>query len=398
MGFDIIESETKGCFDFFWNEANTDKNSPGFGLIRDKSAKGAEKIASIASVGFGLSAIIIGVERGYITTGEARQRTLGTLNTFLNNAEQEHGFFYHFLNLETAKKYEEFFDCASIIDTSILLNGMITAAEYFGGDISHIFEEIYARVNWQKYYDEANNLFYMGYRAESGGFGAWDMYAEQLMQYILGTASPSFPVPANIYKGFNRDLVKYKDIAFYHSPGGSLFTHQFSHAWYDFKGKKDSDGIDWFENSVKASVAAKQYCIDNPQNFKTFKQGAWGLTACEGPNGYRGYGAPPFHPNCDAHINDGTMAPAGAVGSIIFTPDEAIAAMEHYRSIPGLWGKYGFTDAYNIDLNWVCDFEIGIDKGISILMPENYRTGLIQQLYMQNSYVKKAEKELGWLN
>ena len=393
----VLNLEAKACFDFFWNEANTDSSSPGYGLIRDKTGKGNELMASIASVGFGLTAIVIGVERGWITREEGYERTKGTLHTFLYNAEESEGFFFHFLNMETAKKYEACYDCASIIDTSIFLNGAITSAEYFEGEVKELFEAIYNRVNWQKYYDKENNWFYMGYTPERGGWGAWDMYAEQLMQYILGVGSPTHPVPKEIYKGFNRDLRKYDEFEYYNSPGGALFTHQFSHAWFDFKDTVDEDGINWFDNSVKATLAAKHYCINHPEKFKTFSENSWGVTACEGPDGYKAYGSAPFHPNCDAKINDGTIAPCAAAGSLIFAPDDVIAAMEHfYYDVPQLWSEYGFLDAYNLDRNWTADIVIGIDKGVTLLMIENYRSNLIYDLYMNNKYVKKATDLLGW--
>ena len=391
----LIHNELKGCFDFFWNCANTDKSSPGYGLILDKNKKGSEQMASIASVGFGLTALVIGAERGFVPKAEAAQRAEGTLRTCLNNAAQAHGFLYHFLDMKTAGKYQEFYDCASIIDTSILLNGALTAAEYFKGTTAALFEELYSRANWQKYYDEKRNLFYMGYQEETGGFGQWDMYAEQLMQYILGVASPSYPVPPRIYDGFNRDLGEYDGFSFYNSPAGSLFTHQFSHGWYNFKGVTDKDGINWFDNSVKATLAARQYSINNPKGFMTFHKNAWGLTACEGPEGYRGFGTPPFHPNCKDG-NDGTIPPCGVIGSIIFAPEIVQDAMEHYATIPGLVGPYGFNDAYNQDVDWVCDFCIGIDKGISIVMLENYLSGMVHELYMGSGYVKKAAGLLGW--
>lgn len=401
MDTKILELEAKGCFDFFWNEANTDPKSKGFGIIRDNTAADSKNMGSIASVGFGLSAIIIGIERNWISYKDGYDRTLGTLTTFYEHAEHSEGFFYHFLQLENAKKYEAFYDCASIIDTSIFLNGAVTSAEYFGGEIKNLFEKIYKRVNWVNYYDKDKNLYYMGYNPETGGFGHWDMYAEQLMQYILGTASPTYPVPANIYKGFSRDTVKYGELEFRHSPGGALFTHQYSHAWFNFKEVEDDDGINWFNNSVKATLAAKQYCNDNPDNFTTFAESehAWGLTACDGPFGYKAYGAGPFHPSCDKFINDGTIAPAAAAGSIVFTPVQSIAALNYfYQNVPELWGKYGFWDSYNRDVspNWVSDRVIGIDKGATLLMIENYQSGLIWDLYSSNKYIKKGAEVLGW--
>jgi hypothetical protein len=391
------EREIKGCFDYFWHEANTDKSSPGYGLIRDKSASYDMGMASIASVGFGLSAIVIGVERGYITRAEGLERAVGTLKTFLHNAEHAKGFFYHFLNMKTAGKYERFHDCASIIDTSIFINGAITAAEYFKGEAEELFERLYERIDWRVYYNAEKNWFYMGYdpadAVKGGGRGQWDMYAEQLMQYILSTASETSPVPPQVYNGFRRDVGSYGAYTFHPSPGGSLFTHQFSHAWFDFKGYTDRDGINWHDNSVIASKAARQYSIDNPKNFKTWHENAWGLTACQGPNGYRGYGSPPFHPNIH-DCNDGTIPPCGAIGSAIFTPEESFAALDFYCTVPGLTGKYGFNDSYNQDKNWVCDFCIGIDKGVSIVMLENALSGMVHTLYMNNRWVKKGAEAI----
>lgn len=396
--FDLLHEEQKRSFAFFWNEANQDKRSPGYGLILDKTGKGNERMASIASVGFGLSAIIIGIERNWITYEEGYERTRGTLHTFLHHAEHIGGFFYHFLDMETAKKYDESYDCASIIDSTIFLNGAVTAAEYFGGEIEELFEKIYARVDWELYYDDERNVYYMGYLEDSGGFGQWDMYAEQLMQYILGVSSPTHPVPPKIYQGFERRLGKYGEYEFYNAPGGALFTHQFSHAWFNFENFVDGDGINWFDNSKKASLASRQFSIDNAHKYKTFHENSWGLTACQGPEGYIVPGTPPFYEDVTM-ILDGTVPPCGAAGSIVFTPDESIAALEYYyEKHPKLWGKYGFMDAYNLEKDpaWYADLVIGIDKGISMIMIENYRTGLIWDLYMRNTYVQKAIPLLDW--
>lgn len=397
---EILDLEAKGCFDFFWNEANSDPESPGYGLIRDGDGENDSDRASIASVGFGLSGIIIGVERGWITKEQGEERVLGTLKTFWNEAEELNGFFYHFLNMNTAKKYEAFYDCASIIDTSLFLNGAITAAEYFGGEIKELTEKIYQRVDWQKYYDEERNLYYMGYTEEKGGFGQWDMYAEQLMQYILGVSSPTYPVPPKIYNGFNRELRTYKNFNFYATQHNPLFVHQYSHAWYNFKDVEDQDGINWFDNSVTATLAQRQYAIDHMDKYRGYNENAWGFTACDGPRGYHAHGAPAYNSNNELEANDdGTIAPTAASGSIVFAPEESIEAMNYfYEEVPALWGKYGFLDSYNQEgeEEWIAKRVIGIDKGATLLMIENYRTGLIWDLYMKNKYVQKATELLEW--
>lgn len=396
----ILELEMKGCFDFFWKEANTDLESPGYGLIRDGNGENDKDRASIASVGFGLSAVIIGVEKGWITKEEGEQRALGTLKTFWNNVEHLNGFYYHFIDMKTAKKYEAFYDCASIIDTALFINGAITVAEYFGGEVYEYMDRIYKRIDWTKYYDEDRNLYYMGYTEEKGGFGQWDMYAEQLMQYILGVASPTHPVPAEIYKGFKRELRTYKDFEFYATQHNPLFVHQYSHAWYNFKNVVDEDGINWFNNSVTATQAQKQYAIDHSDTHPSYGESAWGFTACDGPRGYHAHGAPAFDSENKPHKNDdGTIAPTAALSSIVFTPEESLNVLEHfYTNVPELWSEYGFLDSYNAEKEelWVAERVIGIDKGATLLMFENYQSGLIWDLYMKNAYVKEATEKLNW--
>ena len=238
----------------------------------------------------------------------------------------------------------------------------------------------------------------MGYNPEKGFWGHWDMYAEQLMIYILGVSSPTFPVDKSTYYDFERKKANYKNIKdIIYTYCGTLFTYQYSHAWINFMNLKDSDGINWFENSIKATKANRQYCIDNADKFKTYGANSWGLTACVGPKGYCGFGAKP----CDVDLNvenDGTIAPCGAIGSIVFTPKESIKAMEYYyNNFPKLWGKYGFKDAYNLEKEkpWFAKEYIGIDKGIEITMIENYLTGGIWKYFMKNKYVREGLKKLG---
>lgn len=395
----ILSLEAQKSFDFFWNEANSEVGSKGFGLIRDNTSEEGKDICSIASVGFGLSVIPIGVERGWITREEGFERAKGTLLTFLNNAEHVEGFYYHFLHMDTAKRHAS---CeASIIDTALFLNGAIVVAEYFGEEINSIFEELYKRVNWNFYRDEEKDWFYMSYKPEVGHQGQWDVYGEQLVQYLLGAASPTHPVPKSTYDVMQKLVGRYDQYEFIYSWYGSLFTHQFSHAWFDFRNVSDDKGTQWFENSRLATLANRQYCIDNPENFKAFHENSWGLTASDGPSGYSGlYGAPPTGRNgVFEHKNDGTVVPAAVAGSIPFAPEECMDAIKYfYEEVPELWGKYGFYDSYNLEGKelWCANRYIGIDKGITLLMIENYESGLIWDLYMKNKYVKKGAEILNW--
>ena len=333
---DVIEYEMKGSFEFFWEQANTDVNSPGFGLIRDRFP-GSEGIASTASVGFGLTAILIGIEKGYITRQEGMDRVKKTLDTLLAMDRTE-GFFYHFIDMETGKRAWD--SEVSSIDTAILFMGVLAAGQYFGGEIAITAKQLYDGVNRPWFIDTSKNMFYMAYRPEKGkGFeGHWDFYAEQLMLYVLAAGSDTHPVDDTTYYGFTRDFAKYGDgKPFIHSWFGSIFTYQMSHAWIDFRGYSDKEKVNWFDNSVEASLAQVNFATVMAPKYKTLGPIAWGLTACDGPDGYNGlYGTPPSGYDDKANVVDDTISPAGAIGSIVFVPQPAQQAMLNYYSIEPL--------------------------------------------------------------
>lgn len=389
-GKDLLLKELQHSLKYFIHESNEN------GLIRDKTVY-SKNIASIAAVGYGLAALAISVERKVIKYEEGYERANRTLDTFLNNVEGENGFFYHFVNMKNGKK--EWNSEISIIDTAIFICGALFVGEYFNGIIKTKADKLYNRINWKWYVNPKTNYFFMGYKPEIGFWGNWDMYAEQLMLYILGVASEKYPINKDIYYEFKRPKKDYKDIKdIIFSYGGSLFTYQYSHAWIDFNGKKDIEGVDWFENSRKATLANREYCINNMDKFKTFNENSWGLTASVGPSGYScGYGALPSFSNLDIE-NDGTVAPCGAIGSIVFTPKESIKALEFfYNECPYLWGKYGLKDSYNLarTKRWVAKEYLGIDKGIEVLMIENYLTGFVWKYMMKNKYIRNGLKILG---
>ena len=381
---EVIQYEMRGAFNFFWEQANTSEGSAGYGLIRDRYP-GSPGIASIASVGFGLTAYPIGIEKGYITYDQGYERVDKTLDTLLAMDRVE-GFYFHFVDMETGKRAWE--SEVSTIDTAILLMGVLTAGDYFGGEIQDKANQIYDDVNWPWFVDEGRNMFYMAYRPGDGYAGHWDFYAEQLMLYILAAGSDTYPIDPAVYDGFTRHYGKYGDgEGFIHSWFGSLFTYQFSHAWIDFRGYTDKDGVNWFDNSVAASLAQANFAADMADKYSTLGPNAWGLTASDGPNGYNGlYGAPPSGFDNNSHKIDDTVPPAGAIGSIIFAPQQAQAAMLNYYSIEQLKGEYGFVDAYNLSEDWFAPDVIGIDKGISLLMLANYENDLVYQISMSNTH------------
>ncbi|MCA9899258.1 MAG: hypothetical protein H6654_18825 [Ardenticatenaceae bacterium] len=389
----VIEYEMRGAFNFFWEQANTDPTSPGYGLVRDRFP-GSPGIASIASVGFGLTAYPIGIEKGYITYDEGYARVNGTLDTLLNMDRTE-GFYYHFVDMATGERAWQ--SEVSSIDTTILMMGVVTAGQYFGGDIQAKAQQIYDEVNWPWFLDESRNMFYMAYRPGEGYGGHWDFYAEQLMLYVLAAGSDTHPIDETPYYTFNRHYGKYGDgEGFIHSWFGSIFTYQFSHAWIDFREYRDTESVNWFANSVAASQAQVDFAIANDEMYTTLGPNAWGLTASDGPDGYNGlYGAPPSGFDNNSHKIDDTVAPAGAIGSIIFVPEAAKTAMLNYYSIEALQGTYGFLDAYNLSEEWFASDVIGIDKGISLLMLANYQSDMVYQITMSNEQILNGLSRLG---
>ena len=388
----IVEDEMKGSFDFFWEQANTTPGSSGFGLVRDRYP-GSESIASIASTGFGLTAYLIGINKGYITEQEGYERVSQTLDTLLA-MDREEGFYYHFVDIESGKRAWE--SEVSSIDTSILMMGVLSVGEYFGGEIGEKAYQIYDTVNWPWFLDDNRQMFYMAYRPEKGFEGHWDFYAEQLMMYVLAAGSVTHPVDEVPYYTFTRHVASYGDgEPFIHSWFGSLFTYQYTHAWIDFRDYVDREGVNWFDNSIKASLAQYNFAVDMDSKYETLGPNAWGLTACDGPNGYNGrYGAPPSGFDNQQHYVDDTIAPCAAIASMIFTPKQSEQALQNYASIPELKGKYGFYDAYNLTEDWFDSDVIGIDKGITLLMLANAENNFVYEIMMQNETILNGLSKL----
>ena len=392
----LIEAEIKGCFDYFWYETNTDLNSKGFGLVRDITNK---DIASIAAVGFALPAYMIGVEHQLVSFEDAYNRVLNTLKTVLNNVPSHHGFLAHFVNFYTTEMVPN--TEYSTIDTAILLMGAITVGEYFKGEVKKIVTELVERTDWDYMINHDRNgktQFLMALFPNNPRFDVhWDHYAEQLMMYILyaGKRDCNEKDARNLYYDFERNVGAYKGHNMIYCFGNALFIHQFTHAFFDFKEYLDERGCDWWANSVAATLANRQFCIDQKWS-KTFNENSWGLSATQTPKGYQVYGAPPYGFECDydAHC-DGTVTPYAALSSMPFTPEESLAALRYFVTIPGLNGKYGLTDSYSFDdTPWVSEHYIGIDKGPTIVMLDNYLNGTTWNYFMQSEVAQKAIRVL----
>ena len=391
-----LVAEEEMSFNFFWEQQKVNPLLKGCGLIPDRYPSNG--LASIASVGFGLASFLAGVENKWITFDEGYDRALLTLS-HVKDLDRIHGFYYHFYQEVTGNAASG--SEISNIDTAIFLCGALVAGEYFKGEVETLALAIYDEVEWDWFVNRTNNHFYMSYNAQENKFsGAWNTYAEQLMMYFLGAGSLTHPIEKKTYDAFIRYKGSYKSEEFINSWFGSIFTYQFSHAFIDFRNIVDANGVDWFENSVQATIANFNYCVDMSSKFKTFSKKSWGLTACDTPTGYSGkLGTLPSGNNSIQFSNDGTVAPCGAIGSICFCPDLVMPAVKYYATLLDgqLIGDYGFKDAFNFENNiWIAGSVIGIDKGITVLMIENYRSEIIWKTFMKLDLMNRAIDVLGF--
>jgi len=402
-----------------------DASNPENGMISDRiTPQGPSRHCSIAAIGFGLTAYAVGVERGWLTREEAKNRVLKALR-WLWEAPQGRdfsgtigykGWFYHFLDFYTGLRHNLNVEL-STVDTQLLLSGILFCREYFDGDdeiersIRALADSIYFRVDFAWATTPSGGIT-MEWRPEWGDNpspNGWVGYNEMMGLYILALGSPTKPTTnPNAWKFYTKDYDSqwklFMGYLFLNFP--PLFGHQYTHVWIDFRAIQDefmrSKGIDYFENSRRATYANRAYCIANPNKFKGYHALSWGLTASDDPWGYRAHGASggPWDDN-------GTIAPTAPGGSIPFAPEICIPTLRYmYDSVHVgdnyLWGEYGFKDAYNLSQNWIASDYIGIDQGPILLMIENYRTGLIWKYMRKNPYIiaglKKAGFYGGWLD
>lgn len=374
---EFLEKMEYDSLSYFAHEAN-----PANGLVKDSSRPGAP--ASVAAVGFGLTALCIGDFRGWLDTEQAYKRVLATLIAFRDKIPNEHGFFYHFLDMRTGARV--WGSELSSIDTALFVAGALLAGEYFKGtEAEKVSNEIYRRVDWP-WMMNGRSVMCMGWKPEEGFLDYyWDTYSEAMILYVLAIGSPSHPISKEAWLAWKRPVASYKDFEVIHSYTGSIFTYQFSHAWIDFRSLYEGK-TDFFTNSRSAIMANKQFCVDNSRLYRTYGENCWGLTASIGPEGYKAYGAEPGEA-----FNDGTIAPYGMAASLTFTPTAALNGLKELNSRHGrfLYGRYGFKDAFNTDRDWWAEEYLGIDVGITMLMIENYRTGMIWNKFMELKPVKR---------
>lgn len=448
----FAEDLTRRTFAYFWETTDTERC-----LAPDRWP--SNPFSSIAATGFALTAFGIGAERGYVPREEAARRTRDCL-AFYRNAPQgpaasgvtgHKGFFYHFLTNEDGTRRGE--TELSTVDTALLLGGVLFAQSYFDGDaaveaeIRELAEQIYARVDWtfvqrrNSAIPSANGggpeAIAMGWypeRGEGGDFGThdWVGYNEGMLIYILAAGSPTHPVGKEAWdKGWAARLEEDWG-AYYgyeHLQFEPLFGHQYSHVWIDFRGIQDAfmraKGIDYFENSRRATLSQRAYGADNPNDWIGYSGDIWGWTASDGPtaagngrlvNGtprsFMGYAARGV--SAERVVDDGTVVPTAPGGSVPFAPEVTIPALMAMRDAYGeaLYTRYGFKDAFNpsytfVDAGsptgtvdpqrgWIARDHLGIDQGPILAMMENHRSGLVWQVMRRNPHIRRGLERLGF--
>jgi hypothetical protein len=375
-------------FLFFWEQA-----SPKTGMVKDRCNVHNETrnvASSIAATGFGLTAICIGDQRGFISTSAALERVFATLRFLWKKLPNHRGFFYHFANPETG---ERMFDSeVSSVDTAILLCGILTCRQHFHHPgVSQLADLIFSRVDWT-WLSEDTSLLTHGWTPEVGFLASrWDYYSELMMMYLLGMGSSAHPLKQETWNAWKRLTFEYDGLRYIGS-FAPLFVHQYSQAWFDFRGKRDKFA-DYFQNSATATEVHRRFCLELGKQFPDYSDDLWGITGSDSEHdGYVAWGGPPA-----TGPIDGTIVPSAAGGSLPFLPDATMHVLKTIRSrYPSAWTKYGFVNAFNPLKNWYDSDVIGIDTGITMLMAENLRTGFVWDTFMKTAEAQRGMERAGF--
>jgi len=371
---------------------------PVTGLVRDRArADGAptEGKASIAASGFGLASWAIATHRGWVEREMALDRVKLMLRFLAHEAPRRRGFYYHFMEMDTGARAWE---CEiSSIDTALFMAGAIVAREYFRDpEITRLVNEINESIDWQWFLNGGSTLS-LGWKDETGfSRYRWRIYSEHMIMSILGMGAPKNALPLDYWRAWGRQPAG--SYAGYHFiQGPPLFIHQFAHAFVDFRNKRDAFA-DYYRNSILATLAQRQFSIDLRNEFPSWSERLWGVTASDSASGYKAWGGPPRSGGYDSL--DGTVVPCAAAGSVPFVPYETMMVLQHIRTVYGdrVWKRYGFVDAFNPETGWVNPDVIGIDLGITILQAENARSGFVWSLFMRTPEVRRALARAGFVS
>ncbi|GGP19949.1 glucoamylase family protein [Silvimonas iriomotensis] len=424
---DTLTDIQRAAFGYFEHETN-----PHNGLVLDKTAP--DWPASIAAVGMGLASWPVGVMRGFVPRQTAVARVLATLRFFWHaphgpepDATGHHGFYYHFLDMQTGRRFGQ---CElSTIDTAFLLAGALSCAQFFQQDdpaeceIRSLADELYRRADWV-WAMGGFSAVSMGWTPEAGFLPSlWEGYDEALLLYVLGLGSPTHALPPESYQTWASGYQWQRNYGVDYLYSGSMFTHQLSHVWVDFRGIQDEfmrgKGIDYFENSRRATLVQQRYAMDNPRGFKGYGEYCWGITASDGPGPARRMVDGVMREFYDYVArgvphgpDDGTLAPWVVVASLPFAPDIVLPCIDYFVHELDLHtgNPYGFKASFNptwpesVDgpYGWVSPWHFGIDQGPVVLMIENHLHGTVWDWMRQCSYIgaglRRAGFAGGWLD
>jgi hypothetical protein len=380
----LDEIERRACR-FFYDMAD-----PHTGLVLDRCHVDSSYhagVSSIAATGFGLSALAIADSRGYQEHDAIQKRARTTLEFLLDGAQNERGFFYHFLNSSTGKR--EWNSEASSVDTGWLLCGALHSRSYWQDPkIQQLADELLKRADWQWMLNGSSTLCH-GWLPESGFLPYhWDEYSELLAMYLLAISSETHGIPAASWDAWKRPMRDYDGI-FFIDAETPLFVHQYSHAWFDFRGRVDRYA-NYFHNSQRATQAHRLYCMQYSAEFPWYGPNMWGVTASDSQGGYAVWCSP-------THPPDGTLVPCASGGSLVFLPDLCRAVLETMIQRYGedVWTKYGFVDAFHPERGWYSPWALGIDVGIVLMMAENTRSNAIWGSVMSTPEAQRAMAAVG---
>ena len=387
---DLVQKQT---IKYFYDYAH-----PASGMARERLGSG--NTVTTGGTGFGIMAVIVGVERNFIPRNNGIQH-FNKLVTFLEKADRFHGAWSHWIDGSTGKviPFGQKDDGGDLVETSFLVQGLLTLRQYLqpadtvGNNLINRITKLWTGVEWDWYRKNNENVIYWHWSPDFN----WDMnfplygYFEEQITYILAAASPTHSIPKVVYtNGFGRNGAIVKNNTYYNvklpleSPA-PLFWVQYSYLGMD--PHFSDDYANYWDQNVAATKINQAYCIDNPKKYHGYSDKCWGLTASDEPSGYSAHA-----PNND----NGTITPTAALSSFPYLPDESTKALEFFYYTLGdkLWGDYGFYDAFNLSSGWFAGSYLAIDQGPIVVMIENYRTGLLWQLFMSSPELQQAKTVL----
>jgi hypothetical protein len=406
----LLDDLSRRSFRYFWEQSDK-----GTGIVRGRARfDGAEypaerrDVGSTGDTGFGITAMCIGAERKWVSREQALDRVRATLRAYADGpVANEHGWFYHWINIRTGARTGATFDSAeislpasrnlkrpksevSVSDSTWLVLGALTARQYFHDDleIGKLASKIYERVDYRWMRNGHPTLLAHGWMPEDGFLTArYEKYCQLAAMYLLGIASPTLALPAEAWYAWGRDSNEYGG---YKYIGKSLlWTYQYPFAWFDLRNRREARGsrVDYFANSATATRAHRQFCLDLAHDFPGYSEDIWGITSSMSRTGYKAWGGPPKRGGID-----GSVVPCAAAGSLMFTPELSMAALRAMKQRFGdkILGRYGFADAFDPGGAWVADDVIALDVGITLLAAENLRSGNVWKWFMANPEAKRA--------